>query len=312
MKNLKRYDLAIYDSGVGGLTTLSRLLEFLPNARIYYLADNKNMPLGTKSDETLKILGEKAIKKLRKKSKICVFACNTMSLATKSYDKISLSPNLGNDHQNLVLIATNFTSKNITIDARTTHIPTRDLAQLIEIEIESLYTSKNDLKLDKLQNFVDNMLAFGQIESSDDIAISLGCSHYLYLKDLIEQSCPFATFLDGNDQLILDVLKLMQKDKISPLFNHQIGHISKRKNWVSLADKIRLKMRVNNKKKIELLGQSASEFGNKNLYFERSKMTTDQALLYTTARRVKFEFSGQDETDKYRYILFNLLTKMPL
>lgn len=74
--------IGVFDSGMGGLTVLRALREFLPNENFIYLGDTARLPYGTKSAETVqqyatqmtRILVEKEIKSL-------VIACNTATTA---------------------------------------------------------------------------------------------------------------------------------------------------------------------------------------------------------------------------------------
>lgn len=75
-----RAPLGIFDSGVGGLTVLRRVVERLPHESVVYLGDTARVPYGTKSADTViryargcaRILMERHIKLL-------VVACNTAS-----------------------------------------------------------------------------------------------------------------------------------------------------------------------------------------------------------------------------------------
>ncbi|ELV05419.1 glutamate racemase, partial [Brachyspira hampsonii] len=45
--------IAVFDSGVGGLTVLKKMLEILPNENYIYIGDNANIPYGDKSQEEI-------------------------------------------------------------------------------------------------------------------------------------------------------------------------------------------------------------------------------------------------------------------
>ena len=45
--------IGIFDSGIGGLTTLEEIKKLLPNEDYIYYADSKNNPYGEKSDSDL-------------------------------------------------------------------------------------------------------------------------------------------------------------------------------------------------------------------------------------------------------------------
>jgi glutamate racemase len=72
--------IGIFDSGVGGLTVVQRLIQALPNEHLLYLGDTARSPYGTKSAEVVsRYTRENAQFLLDKGVKLLVVACNTMS-----------------------------------------------------------------------------------------------------------------------------------------------------------------------------------------------------------------------------------------
>jgi len=78
---LKRHKpIAIFDSGIGGLSVLIEIKKILPDEKIIYLADKKRHPFGTRSkDEIEKIVYEIINFLISKNVKMIVIACNTAS-----------------------------------------------------------------------------------------------------------------------------------------------------------------------------------------------------------------------------------------
>lgn len=50
---MKRKPIGIFDSGLGGLTTVKELLRLLPNEDIIYFGDTGRVPYGTRSEDTI-------------------------------------------------------------------------------------------------------------------------------------------------------------------------------------------------------------------------------------------------------------------
>ena len=72
--------IAIFDSGVGGLTVAAAIAKHLPNEHLVYLGDTARLPYGTKSAETVTRYAVQATRALmRFKPKLIVVACNTAS-----------------------------------------------------------------------------------------------------------------------------------------------------------------------------------------------------------------------------------------
>lgn len=72
--------IGIFDSGIGGLTTVRALMDTMPGYDIIYYGDTARTPYGTKSRQT--VIGyalENTEFLLQKGAKIIVIACNTAS-----------------------------------------------------------------------------------------------------------------------------------------------------------------------------------------------------------------------------------------
>lgn len=73
--------IGVFDSGVGGLTVLKKLVELLPNENFIYFGDTKNVPYGVRTHEDIANLSVNAYKKLKEFSiKALVIACNTATI----------------------------------------------------------------------------------------------------------------------------------------------------------------------------------------------------------------------------------------
>lgn len=86
-KNDKNKPIALFDSGVGGLTVYKELKKLLPNEDYLYFGDTLNMPYGEKTPEELIIITKRIFDFFElKRVKAVVMACNTSSAIC--YDKL--------------------------------------------------------------------------------------------------------------------------------------------------------------------------------------------------------------------------------
>jgi glutamate racemase len=70
--------IGVFDSGIGGLTVLQKLIEILPTENTVYLGDTARAPYGTKSVETVvRYSFENTEFLIEKGVKLVVVACNT-------------------------------------------------------------------------------------------------------------------------------------------------------------------------------------------------------------------------------------------
>jgi len=81
-----RPKIAVFDSGVGGLTVLRAIVERIPNADYIYFGDTARLPYGSKSRETIARYAIGAAEFLEKQgATLLVIGCNTAS-AMALYD----------------------------------------------------------------------------------------------------------------------------------------------------------------------------------------------------------------------------------
>ena len=74
--------IAVFDSGVGGISVLRQLLRVLPQERFLYFGDCANAPYGSRSTEEVRRLSLTAADRLlRRGLKALVVACNTATSA---------------------------------------------------------------------------------------------------------------------------------------------------------------------------------------------------------------------------------------
>jgi glutamate racemase len=72
--------IAVFDSGVGGLTVLHELLVRLPREDFIYLGDTARFPYGERSREEIeRFAAEIAEELLRRRAKLLVVACNSVA-----------------------------------------------------------------------------------------------------------------------------------------------------------------------------------------------------------------------------------------
>lgn len=85
--------IALFDSGVGGLTVLKSVMELLPCENYLYFADNGYFPYGTKSSDDLRLRLAKLLNFMENfNPKAVVIACNTASLHVEYLQNLTNIP----------------------------------------------------------------------------------------------------------------------------------------------------------------------------------------------------------------------------
>lgn len=207
----KRDDyIAVFDSGVGGLSVLAQLRRLMPRERFYYFGDSANAPYGTRTPEEVRRLTFAAVEWIfrERPCKALVVACNTATAAAvrqlreKYPEKIivGIEPalKLAADHfpgGRVGVMATPLTLREEKFDhllhridsgCRVVKIPAPGLVELIE-------AGKTDTP--ETERLLRELLApyAGALD-----ALVLGCTHYPFAAAVIARVLgPEVELLDG-------------------------------------------------------------------------------------------------------------------
>lgn len=208
--------IGIFDSGIGGLTTLCSIQKALGGGDYVYLADDVSAPFGTKSEVELMRIGSYGVETLVGLGcKHIVLACNTLTATCKqklverfNVNIIGTEPALKpavSECTKVALLATPSTiaSKRVqelllTCRGQVTCYPHYNLAGIIEgvspdWKIMKGYIRKNCHYLDGYDGLV------------------LGCTHYVHIKSVFEETFPHLKVFDGNDGVGRRVLSFTGK-----------------------------------------------------------------------------------------------------
>ena len=210
--NQKQDYIAVFDSGVGGISVLRHLRRVLPGERFLYFGDSANAPYGSRSTEEVRQLTLAAAEKLTTQYSIkaLVIACNTATAAAviqvrEAYPQlivIGIEPalKLAADHfpgGRVGVMATEVTLREEKFDTLLHRfdencvihrIPAPGLVQLIE---------KGQVDDPETEDLLRQILApyIGKLD-----ALVLGCTHYPFAAAAISRVLgPEVTLLEGGD-----------------------------------------------------------------------------------------------------------------
>jgi glutamate racemase len=216
--------IGIIDSGVGGLSIASKLIEKLPNESFIYLADSKNCPYGEKTSEEIYNLTQKMVNFLLKKDiKLLVIACNTITVTSiqklrQDYPKlpiVGIVPVLKTAAERTKNGKIGIFSTNITANSKYQ----KDLIEKFAANCQVVNVGSSSLvSLIEKQDFkeVDNVLK-QELEvfanSGIDI-LALGCSHFSLIKDKIQAYLPDVLILDSGVAVSNQVEKILQHNNL--------------------------------------------------------------------------------------------------
>ncbi len=197
--------IGVFDSGIGGLTTLAEIAKTLGGGDFVYYADNLSAPFGSKETSELLQIGENAIKVLSCYGcETVVLACNTLTATVKSelVDKFGGIRIIGTEpavlpavRENLrvALLATpaSISSRRVQellLECRgqVTCFPMSNLAGIIE-EIAPDWTI--------MYNYLKQTCSY--LKNYD--AVVLGCTHFVHVKHVFCECFPGIKVYDGNE-----------------------------------------------------------------------------------------------------------------
>ena len=202
--------IAIFDSGVGGLTVLSQLQKVLPSQDFVYYADLDNVPYGPKSKTMVTDLTVDAIDLIQKEFDLqaIVLACNTATSAAASYLRsifrfpvIGMEPAIkpalerAGDKKVLVL-ATAFTLREEKLQKLVSSLDAQDRVEMIAAPGLVEYAEKGIFAGTQLEMYLKELI--GDVYLGKIGCVVLGCTHFIYYKDLIANIYG-SPVLDGND-----------------------------------------------------------------------------------------------------------------
>ena len=216
--------IGVFDSGIGGKTTLNEIIKLLPNENYIYYSDSKNNPYGEKTDEELfEIVCNIVDYFISVNTKMIVIACNTATTRCISYLRnkykdvlfVGTEPAIkvacDNNYKNTLVLATPLTvqssrlnsliNENIKKNENIILVSCSGLANAIETNDEERINLL-------LHSFLDKYI-------NDNIdAIVLGCTHYPLIKDKIQSMFQNSVLIDGNIGVARRVKQLLIENNL--------------------------------------------------------------------------------------------------
>lgn len=194
--------VAIIDSGSGGINVLAMCLSACPCFNYLLYIDDKNLPYGNKSVETLREIATKIVQNLIKvfSPSIIIIGCNTLTaVAIKYLEKtfptitfIGTYPDIEGAKKlgSYLTLATKVTIENSSVlagDREHCFCPV-DLPKIID---ENLQNREN------ISQYLQKTLPKGNFDS-----IVLGCTHFEGIKKELSQIYGNPTYFDGSVKVV--------------------------------------------------------------------------------------------------------------
>lgn len=185
--------IGVFDSGIGGQAIAEQLKKYFPAAELVVVNDQKNLPYGDKPTDQLRQLTDKAVQPLLGLD-VIVIACNSATTAAIDWLRSKYPDQKFIGIEPMIKPAANQTKSGVvgvcatpaTLTSssyqklKTTHAKGLNIvepncaswAEMIE---------NNTVNQAEINQTIDNLL-----EQRVDVIV-LGCTHYHWIKELVEQ-----------------------------------------------------------------------------------------------------------------------------
>ena len=212
--------VGVFDSGVGGISALREMRRVLPSETFIYYGDIRNAPYGTKStDEVIGCARAVVRELLDQKIKALVIACNTATGAAAATLRRELSiPVIGMEPAlkpaselrkdgKILVLATPLTLHQEKFDRLmekygegAERVPCNGLMELVETE-----------DTEGARSYLKELFTRYPPEKVD--AVVLGCTHYVFLKDMFREMLPERIAItDGNAGTARQLRRVLKRE----------------------------------------------------------------------------------------------------
>ncbi len=218
--NQAEHPIGVFDSGVGGISALKAMIRMLPQEHFIYYGDMANAPYGTKETEEVIACVRKVTDRLTARNiKALVIACNTATGAAAytlrrelTIPVIGMEPALKpaseiRNNGDVLVLATPLTLHqekfNLLMEKYgegAVRVPCTGLMELVEQE-----------NWQGAEAYLREVFALYDLRKVD--AVVLGCTHYVFLKDMIREMLPERIAItDGNAGTARQLKRVLERD----------------------------------------------------------------------------------------------------
>ncbi len=203
--------IGVFDSGIGGLTLLKEMMHTLPHENFLYFADTENVPYSYKTTEQIKEYVGKAVVFLRNEGcKSIVLACNTATNVTIEYLRekydfpiIAIQPAVkvafdnNKETKRILACATPVTLK---ADRFENLINSLDINHLVDrLPLPGLVEFAENEQFESIEVLEYLEKEFAKFDLEKYHYVVLGCTHFTYFEELIQENFPTLQPVDGNE-----------------------------------------------------------------------------------------------------------------
>jgi glutamate racemase len=229
--------IAVFDSGMGGVSVLRELVRLMPEEDYLYYGDSANAPYGTRSVDDVRALTMARIGALYDRGiKAAVIACNTATSAAVNLlrERFSDIPVIGMEpaikpavlahpQGRVLVLATPLTLREEKFNLLLAQYA--PMAEIVKIPCPELveFVERGDLESKALRDFLRERL--GTYRGKADAAV-LGCTHFPHLAPLIERvAAGRARLLDPSAAVARQAQRVLAARGLAAAGGHDARHV---------------------------------------------------------------------------------------
>ena len=221
--------IAIFDSGIGGLSVLGEAIKILPNENFIYYADTDHVPYGEKSKEEVKDFVLQAGKFLNDQNiKMLAIACNTATSSaiaelrnTYDFPVIGMEPAVkpavsNNKNKRVLVLATALTLKEQKFRELVDKVDNEKIVDMLPLPELVMFAERLEFNDDQILPVLKNKFSSLNLENYGTVV--LGCTHFPFYKEALQKIFPAGTeIIDGNKGTVSHIKNvLLQQGLINP------------------------------------------------------------------------------------------------
>lgn len=201
--------VGVFDSGVGGLSVLKECVKVLPCADYIYYADTAAAPYGNKPSSKIAALSLKAVDRLNDMgAEIVVVACNTATSAAiellreRGRKVVGIEPSVKpaaaslKEGERALVLATEATIRQDKLNRLIDALGRERFVLSAQSGLATVIDS-NIMDINRAGSYI--MSALEPYTDDPSIkAVVLGCTHYVFARDIIARLMPSVSIWDGN------------------------------------------------------------------------------------------------------------------
>ncbi len=221
--------VGVFDSGVGGISVLRKMVSLMPNENYIYYGDSANAPYGDRTDEEVMDLTEHVFERLLEEgAKGIVVACNTAtSVAVRKLRGrypdlpiVGIEPAIKPAAENhpdgrIVVMATSVTLRRPKFVRLMENYSQN--AEIIPMPCPSIVSFVENDRMDSPELMDYLYRKFSRFEDRPVDAVVLGCTHYPFIADQVQKAAgPQAVLYDGSLGVAREIRRrLAEKDLLA-------------------------------------------------------------------------------------------------